>query len=514
MEVFLAVLVILMMGSEGAGAKAPQRGADERCAALSGSTAGQNEATVTEARLVVAALSVPEYCSLIVKLSDSALRFELRLPTRWNGKLVVLGGGTLDGHFWSPGERIFSPSIVNEGYATLSTNGGHDAARNSPQWLDKPVFTFNALPLVDYLFLAEHRALPLAKDLIRQRYGAIPSRSYFEGCSAGGHDALINAQRFPNDYDGIVARAPAPTLTGVALAFRRNARFDRAPGGNLPPAKLALLENAVLAQCDALDGVMDRIISNPAACRFNAARLRCKTGEDSGEMCLSDPQLATVRSITTPLATSDGKTSYPGWNFGGENDPLGWRGRNVRVESKDSVQGRFSDAFIRYFIVRNPDLDLAKFDSEDHLVSLDLIGQLGNALSADLGEFREAGGRMIIWHGTYDSLASPKTSIAYYDKVTATMGHASADETLELFLAPGVTHCFGGSGADRIDLVSALDRWLENGAPPSRQNMMARKEDENGNVLLTRPMCKYPRYPRYRDTGDIASASSFRCVPQ
>ena len=484
----------------------------ETCGTLSGKAVGDGAATITSASVAAAAAPQPEYCIVQAKLNDSALRFELRLPTSgWNGKLAFIGGGGFDGNLLNATQPYHSESILSERYATMATNGGHDAP---PALLDyfKAMFAYDPVQLADFTYQSEHRSLPLGKELITQVYGSAPTRSYFEGCSMGGHDAMMQAQRYPQDFDGIVARAPAGNIMGLFMQFNRIAKQVRTPAGNLNAAKQTLLANAVLAQCDGLDGVADGIISKPAACTFDPAPLRCAGGVDTGDTCLSDAQLATVHAVTTPITSSDGMWSHTGYYFGAENTANGW-GEYIWPNPAlgDSLQGLFSDGFIRSFITRNPAFDTSTWNADDWLPAMSVIGSMFSAASPDLSGMLGRGAKVVIWNGTTDTSVSPRDNSAYYDRVVAQMGQSDADKVLELFLAPGVGHCTGGVGPDKVDLLKAVATWVETGTAPSAQNLVHRKVDGTGATTMTRPLCKYPAYPRYKGVGDVNDAASFSC---
>jgi|KBSMisStandDraft_5_1062788.scaffolds.fasta_scaffold31037_3 Tannase and feruloyl esterase. len=485
------------------------------CTELSGKTLANNTVTVLDAAIVAATAALPEYCVVHAGFNDSTLKFEAHLPTSgWNSKLTWFGGGGFDGHFSQPTDAFLSKSIVAEKYATVATNGGYDAPADLFEWF-KATFAFDAVKLADFTYLSNHRALPAAKELILRAYGAAATKSYFEGCSMGGHEAMIESQRYPNDFDGIVARAPAGSIM-VFIQFNRVAKLVRTPGASLNAAKQTLLANAVLAQCDGLDGVTDGIISKPAACTYDPAALRCAGGADTGDTCLSDAQIGTVNAVTTAITTSDGVFTHPGYYFGGENSPNGW-GEYIWANPAigDSLQGLFSDGFIRSFITRDLAYDTAQWDVNQWLSEMSIVGSMYHAFNPDLSGLQARGAKMIVMNGATDTSVTPKDASRYYDMVVQTMGQANADKVLETFIEPGVGHCVGGVGPDTVDLMKALTTWVEAGTPPSAQNLTLSKLDATtGAVTMTRPLCKYPSYPRYNGSGDVNAAGSFTCSTQ
>lgn len=513
----VATGIIAITGCGGGATLPTQKELTDICPGLVNRTLGSGGgARVMKAELVEASGMAPDYCVVTAQVKGSALKFEARLPTAgWNAKLAFLGGGGFDGQMPVATAAQFSESILTERYATLGTNGGYDAPANPADYF-KAEFVYDAQKLADFTHRSEHRALPYGKELIRAFYGMEPSRSYFEGCSMGGHDAMIQAQRFPKDFDGIVARAPAGNIMGLFMQFNRIAKQVRVPANTLSPAKAKLLANAVLAQCDGQDGLVDGIIGKPAACQFDAAALRCQGGNDTGDGCLSDAQIATVNAITTPIATSHGAFAHTGYAFGGEDSPSGW-GQYIWPQEAlggDSLQGMFSDGFVRSFITRNPSFDTATWDADDWLPQMDAIGALYNANNPDLSPLAARGAKLIMWNGTIDTSVSPKENARYYDSVVAKLGQSRTDRVLEYFQAPGVGHCYGGSGPDRVDLLKAMATWVEQGTAPSGQNLVHRKVNEAGDTTMTRPLCKYPAYPRYKGTGDPNDAASFNCSTQ
>jgi feruloyl esterase len=497
-----------------AGGMPPAVALQNKCRTLTDKSLGHGSARVTDAAVLAASGTSPEYCVVQVKFNDSALRFEVRLPTSgWNRKLAFLGGGGFDGNISVPTLPYHSPSILSERYATMATNGGHDAPTSLVDYF-KAEFAYDPQQLVDFTNLSEHRSLPVGKELINAFYPQNLQRAYFEGCSMGGHDAMIQAQRYPEDFDGIVARAPAGNIMGLFMQFNRIAKQVRQPAGQLNAAKQTLVANAVLQQCDGLDGVVDGIISKPAACNFDPTPLRCTGGADTGDNCLSDAQLATVNTVTSPVAmTLPPNYAHTGYFWGGENSPKGW-GEYIWPNPAlgDSLQGLFSDGFIRSFVTRDPNFDTSTWTADAWASDMARVGALFSANDPDLSGLRARGAKLIMWNGTTDTSVSPKDNARYYDSVVAAMGKPETDQTLEYFQAPGVGHCFGGVGPDQVDLLQAVVKWAELGTPPSAQGLIHRKLDASGNTIMTRPLCKYPAYTRYQGSGDVNDAGSFTCA--
>jgi Tannase and feruloyl esterase len=491
--------------------------AGARCIALKGRQLGQQQATITEAMVVAAAPGEPAHCLVKVSLNDSTLRFESRLPlSDWNGRFVALGGGGFKGEVFNANRPLYSSSVLSDRFATMATNGGYDYPVRDTGYFQAN-FAYDPIKFADYTYLSIHRSVPFAKELVSVYYGRPASRHYFEGCSAGGHEAMMLSQRFPGDFDGIVGRAPAGNFMGLFMQFNNFAKAQRAPGGALNEAKQTLLAKAVLAQCDGQDGLADGILSKPSACRFDVSTLRCAGGADAGDQCLSDAQIRTVQAATLGFSTRDGAWSHPGVNWGAENNRTkGWGEYlwplPVAPFSGESVATRFSDGFVRSFITRNPNYDTMKWNPDEWTGSLDIVGRQFNAFNPDLSRLRARGGKLILWNGEHDTAVSPRDTARYYDSVVRTMGQQAADQTLELYLAPGVGHCSGGTGPDRIELLRAVVRWVEEGVAPSKQGLVHQRFNAAGQVDMERPACRYPAYPRYAGSGDTNRAASFACT--
>lgn len=339
----------------------------------------------------------------------------------------------------------------------------------------------------------------------------MPERSYFEGCSNGGREALVQATRFPHDYDGIVVRAPAYSFTELFQAFVANGKALAMPGGQISDAKARAIDAAVTAQCDALDGVADGIVSHPQACKFDVTSLRC-TGADN-DSCLTDSELATARTIYSEHLGADGRSIYPGWGAGGEG--LGWPSWVTGTAIGGSgLQFQFGSGLIQYWVTQDPSFDVLTFDAALYQQPLQLAATTLDA-TPDLRTFFGKGGKLLMVHGTHDWAISYKGSIRYFDQVAEAVGSAATrDASMEFFLQPGVQHCSGGVGPDRVDLVDAVANWVEADQRPSAQNVVARKLDADGAVLNSRPLCRYPGYPRYKGSGPVDAAESYSCASE
>jgi hypothetical protein len=496
--VFTGLLVLTLAGCDDSEPAPPpdEPTPQAQCEGLSGKTV--EGASIDGAQLVAAAGSLPEYCKVLGSLPP-ALQFEVRLPSAWNGRTVYAGGGGYNGSI--PSTDAYTP----RGYVSIASNGGHTGTAFDGS------FALDPVKLEDYASLAIHRVLPVAKALIQQRYGKGATKTYFEGCSNGGREALIEAQRWPEDFDGIIARAPAYNLVELFLTFNQHTRQLLQPGAN-PDAKLQALSQATMAACDAKDGLADGIISHLAACTFEPSTLRC-TGADSAT-CLTAAQEASVQRIYSPELLK-GQVINAGWPAGGEADPGAWSPwKTGGGNAATSLGANFGSGMVKFFITQDPAYDPLAFEPDAWASRIQEVAAKVSANSTDLSRFRARGGKLILWHGGTDAAISINGTTAYYQGVVqASGGQAQADTFVEYFTAPGVNHCVGGAGADSVDLLGALENWTDKGVAPSQAGLVATKRNaQTGQTVLTRPLCKYPQYPRYQGTGDVQSAASFTCT--
>ena len=486
--------------------------AQQACDSLTGKTIAG--ATVT-AVAVAASGATPTYCAASGTIAPS-LNFQMRLPQKWNGKLHYGGGGGYNGLI--PGLTGYNLAALNMGYATVSSDSGHQGGN-----VFSAAFALND-PFAAQLFgsLSVPTVMSSAQELLKAAYGTAPSRSYFEGCSNGGREGLMNVQRYPNLFDGVIARAPAYNWVGLLGQFNRTAKALAAPGGAFPLAKTQLLAKAIRDACDGLDGIVDGVVSNQAACTtavFNPASLQCPGGADTGNTCLSNAQLAVVTSWTTD-AVFTGSPAYRNarWNLTGNEDDPGawplWETGNGTLTS--ALQYLFQDTTVKNYLARDPNANSLTYSPWDqNQNALFALASLNDATSADIRPFRDSGAKLLLWHGANDAALSSNATIEYFNNVkTAVGGAASADTFTRLYIAPGVNHCSGGPGADNSDLLSALDNWVVNGTAPG--TLTAQKVNATtGAADFSRPLCQHPQYPKYTgpaNNSDAAKlASNYTC---
>jgi feruloyl esterase len=496
---FLAAAI----GATACGDRPPQT-AQAACDALSGRSIGG--AQITSAAPVATSSGQPEYCQL-GGIVPPQLRFEVRLPTEWNGRALFVGGGGLNGTILPPEVLLFHPRITARGYVTIGTDSGHQGTPLEGAWaLDDP------LAIENYAYLSTHTVLAAVREIVQARYGRQVERAYFIGMSTGGREALIAAQRWPEDFDGLVSLEPVYDLMALVLAEIHTAqRVFTVPGARLSEEKLRALAAGALAACDRLDGLEDGLIGNVADCGFVPESLRC--GAEVAPSCLTDAEVETARLLRSELelgfALPHGIHGYPPWPVGHEDDPTAWPSWVVGTSADPASSLGFviPDQFVKYFVTKDPEHDSLRFSPGDWSSQIVALAVLLNAADPDLSAFAARGGKLILWHGLADYGVSAYSSERYYRSVVRTMGQERVDRFLRFYLSPGVTHINGGPGAGAADFLAALEAWAERGEPPGDLEWQLA-----GAAGGTRPLCRYPGYPRYDGRGDPRSGTSFFCA--
>jgi feruloyl esterase len=428
--------------------------------------------------------------------------FFVVLPEAWNGKFVMGGQG---GYAGNPEEsQALQMNTLQRGYAVAGTNTGHTAGGTDGSWALGEMGR-----IVDYAHLAIHRVTETAKAAIRARYGRAPERSYFAGCSNGGREALMAAQRWPSDFDGILAGAPALNFQGITATFITvtqrmypNPQMLSRPVLDKPDRE-ALGRN-VLASCDAQDGLTDGVLSDPMACRYDARAMACRGANTAS--CLSREELAAVDAIRNGPQLN-GRPYHVGFPWGGEGSDAGWglwlAGReNGTGPNRPSLAYSFGFDFMRYFVKQDPNWTYLDFNLAALAGDMRLIQATVSPNNPDLSAFRGHGGKLLMYHGWADSALSPLMSTGYVDSVYARDATARGD--VRLFMMPGVMHCAGGPGPDRLDGIGALDAWVNGGAAPDELPVSFAGQG-------ARKLCAYPNVQRYRGTGDGRSPDQFSC---
>ena len=500
-------------------------------------SAGGKIASAEIATLTAADGASAQYCKVMAAIApldpkSFPINIEINLPLEWNGKAVQYGGGGFNGVLITGLDPLrdqppdLAPPVVR-GYMTFGTDSGH-IAKELPEI---QAFALNDEALVNFAYAAYKKTRDLALEVAGEFYGNKPERLYYFGGSEGGREGLTMAQRFPNDYDGIVSIVPV--INWVALqSAGNNTGVMQQNGGWLNAAKLALVRKAVIAACDANDGLADGIISNYEDCAktFDPKPLRCPDGKDAGDTCLSDPQLAALASLHKPyefsFALANGLTSYPGYNWGHEDQPDGmlfWMTgpKPAQFPLPDPAQqGRnwyYGNGGVRYLIARDPSYNTFDYAPEKFRERVLEISKLMDSTNPDLSEFAGHGGKLILKDNAHDFGKSAYNTIAYYKAVAGKMGQESVDRFMRFYVNPGTSHSGAGvSGTDgsavprAVDFLGALDAWVTKGDAPGTLMQTAQAPAPPFAVSATRPLCRYPAYPHYQG-GPATEAASFAC---
>jgi Tannase and feruloyl esterase len=484
------------------------------CASLAG--VKDKEITQIHATVVPAAGDAPSHCRVSGILAPE-IGFEVNLPDKWNRRFYMIGNGGHAGEAPDdPNRAAQRAAALQHHFVMATTNTGHDA-RKEPQ---ASFVLSNPQKAIDYAYRAVHLTAATAKRIANEYYAKSVAHSYWNSCSNGGRQGLIEAQRYPQDFDGIVANAPWVDQTGFTIGALWNQRaLTEAP---IPLEKLALVAARVMATCDKVDGLADGLIDDPRRCDFDPARdvPSCAAGTDSPQ-CLTPAQAGTLKKIYGGV-TSRGKPFFPGFMYGSEamatsgfggdgSIASGWL--NVIVPREpDAKPADFSlaESTMKYLVFPQPkpDYDFRTFDFDQDVELLDRWGKLANARDPDLSGFRKRGGKLLMTYGWADSILMPMMGVNYYERALETNG-PKTPEFFRLFMIPGMAHCAGGVGPDRHDPVTAVIDWVEKGKAPD--SLIASKVVGN-QVVRTRPLCPYPQVARYKGEGSVDDAANFRCV--
>lgn len=438
--------------------------------------------------------ALPAFCRVAATLkptNDSDIKIEVWLPSsNWNGKFQAVGNGAFSGSI-SYGALM---SAVSRGYAASSTDTGHTGGSASFA-LGHPE------KVVDFGWRAVHEMTVTAKKIVTAYYGAAARYSYWVGCSAGGRQGMKEAQRFPDDFDGIIAGAPALDWTSrAAQAVQLAQRLEKLTDARLVAAQRERLHHAVLDSCDAADGVKDGLLTNPNRCRFDPNVLRC-TGSN-GEACLTNAQAETARSMYSPMKNPDTRREITGQERGSE---LGWTDLGWTASARATGLDHF-----RFLVFQDPKWEMSQFNGDADVARAEKTdAETINALDPNLKPFIDRGGKLIQYHGWSDPQISPGNSTQYYSRVVDALGaRARVHDSYRLFMAPGMAHCGGGEGPNSFDMLAALEQWIEHGRAPDQVLATHRT---NGKSDRTRPLCPYPEEAVYVGSGSIDDAANFSC---
>ena len=511
----IAVLIALSLASKSLSGRPTMR-----CSDLMGTSFGA-AVKITSALLAPASPDMPEYCDVRGTIWPEAT-FAVKLPAEWNNRFYMVGNGGLAGTI----EFAAMDVALRSGFATAGTDTGHHAA----QGLDPYASLFDATfawpgpnnpnaerKVIDFAYLAVHETAVLGKEIVKTFYGTGPRFSYWVGCSTGGRQGLIEAQRFPEDFDGYIVGAPVLHLSGTHWRALWNAHAQAGPGA-IVVEKLPLLASAVYKKCDALDGLEDGLIDDPRHCMFDpAADLpKCPADVDSPS-CFTRAQTEALKKIYEGVKDSTGKLLFPGQPLGAEAlvptsggvPTSGWNG----TLSGQSRSVKTAETYMKYMELHplpGPAWDYRSFDFDADPARTRRFAVQFNATNPDLRRLRRRGGKIIHYHGWADPNASALMSIDYYESVLHKMG-AGTPGFYRLFLVPGMFHCGGGVGCDTVDWLTPILNWVENGVAPDR---LIGARVLGGETKRSRPLCPYPATAKYKGAGDIDAAQNFTCSAQ
>ena len=455
---------------------------------------------------VAAEETLPAHCSVLGVIGKET-NFELLLPDDWNGRFAMGGGGGFVGSI----QNAVRNQALERGYATVGTDTGHQGTGIQAGWaLD------NLERKLNFGYMAVHLTAEVAKAIVREYYETEIDYSYFLGCSRGGGQAMMESQRYPADFDGIVAGAPAYHWSGIGAGFLQTQQAIYPDPNDLShpvitPENRAFLHEEILRRCDGSDGITDGVMDDPRTCTFSIDDLPLCPDDSPAPVCFTKGQIAAIRSIYEGPQNEAGLI-YPGFPTGGENDAGGWdtwiTGReNAFGIDVPSLHYAFGTEMYKYLMFDNPDWKYAEYDFSNYAEDTAFGASYLNATKTDLSTFRDLGGKMILWQGWSDAAITALGTIAYYEDVEAE--DEAVRDYFRLFLMPGVLHCGGGPGPDQVDFLSAIEDWVENGEAPER--LLASKVGENQAIQRTRPLCPYPQRAVYNGSGNTDEAANFTC---
>jgi feruloyl esterase len=438
-------------------------------------------------------VTVPAHCRVAAVLqpsSDSHIEMELWMPSEdWNGKFLGVGNGGWAGNI----ETGAMATALARGYATASNDTGHQGGSGS-------FAAGHPEKLIDFGYRSMHEMAVQSKTILHAFYNRAPQLSYYQGCSTGGRQGLMEAQRFPADFDAIIAGAPVNNVVHLNVqSVARQMEMLREPARILPREKVTLLANAVVDKCDANDGVKDGIISDPQACKFDPEVLKCKAGD--GPDCLTAPQVETAKHAWAPVRTKSGEVVYPG-------SAPGFESQYRMPAAGMPLNPLFTDA-PRFLGHQDANWDVMTFDLDTDLALALKNAAFIESTDPDLAKFKARGGKLLLYHGWADPGPAPQNTINYLSAVGAKLG-GGQDDWMRLFLMPGMGHCGGGVGPDRADFLTTMEEWREKASAPA--NIVAARAASQGRTAMTRPLCPYPQVAKYTGSGSTDDAKNFVCA--
>lgn len=458
-------------------------------------------ASVTSARLVPAEGDAPEHCR-VDGVIPKEIGFQVNLPVRWNGRLYMYGNGGYAGEdAEAPGERRSRALGLAHGFATARTDTGHLAAR-------EPLGSFARDPdkLVDHGYRAVHETVQVAKRLVQAFYGRVQDRAYWDGCSTGGRQGVMAAERYPADFDGIVATAPTLRWSPIMAKGLSNQRA--LDGSRLTIAKMKTVFAAVLDRCDAADGLKDGLVAEPATCDFDPGRHlpRCTAGSDGAE-CFSDREVEGLRQIYSGPTDAAGHPVFVG-QYPGSEDSSTIGPFVLNPDGAPNLLFTFAQSWMRDLAFRDRSYDWRDFEPGRDMARMAPLDAILDP-KPDLAAFAARGGKMITWWGLADNALNPQMGLRFYDALVDRDGLEATRSYYRFFGIPGVAHCRGGYGPGEVDALSALVDWVERGRAPERLPARLRVD---GAVKYDRAYCPYPQLTRHSGQGDPEDPANVRCV--
>jgi len=476
----------------------------------------------------------PAFCKVLGHIEPRdptapPIRFEVNLPTDWNGRSLQYGGGGFNGVLITglglpPAYPFDKASPLARGFATYGTDSGHETKPGEPP----QVFALNDEAFENFAHVAYKKVRDAAVDLMLRAYGKTPSKMYFMGSSEGGREALTMAQRYPDDFDGIFARVPVINWAGLQHAGTRDGLATMGAGW-INPAQVKLVADAVRKSCDKADGVEDGLVENPIGCKasFKPETLRCATGQ-SGDECLTDAQIKAIDTLHAtykfPFALANGLDDYPGWGVSGEDAPpfasaggwiSWWLGKAAPTQPPTPANGIawiYGAGGTQYVFARDPKLDVTTYKPEEHKARVLEVSNLMDSTDPDLSKFRAHGGKLVMLEHMADYAQSPYAGIRYFESVERKLGRTESAEFARLYTAPGVDHVGSGAPAN-VDMLTVLVDWVEHGKAPDDLKVVE-QTIEAPSFATTRslPLCRWPAWPHYK-SGSPHEAGSFTCAP-
>ncbi len=462
-------------------------------------------------------IDLPAFCRVQLTVTPS-VKIEVWMPmTGWNGNFQAVGNNGYAGNI----VYAAMATALRAGFATANTDTGHEASK--ADW----AFGTDAAAkqrITDFGYRAVHEMTLKAKQLIEAYYGNAPKLSYFNGCSTGGRQALTEAQRYPEDFNGILAGAPAVNWSQQMVSHVWIGLVTTKDQDNyIPAAKLPAIQSAAMDACDTLDGLKDGLITDPRKCKYDPAVLLCKSGDSAS--CLSMKQIDSLKAIYAPLDDPKGKFIYPGHVPGAES---GWDRFLTGAAPGKGLQFDLGVSYMKYFVLEDPNWDFHSWDFAKDLPRVDSNWTRGviDSMNMDLRPFRDHGSKLILYQGWGDDTVSPLNTISYYKGVVAKVtggkaGDAYAPETpdfdraaeqtggfFRLFMIPGMNHCGGGPGPNVFDGMASLTNWVENKQPPEK---IVASHLTNNATDRTRPLCPFPQTAQYTGQGSMDDAANFVC---